>query len=31
MTPAMIERATELTHKRYSLSSWLNEREDQLS
>lgn len=30
MTPSMIERAHELTAKRYSLSSWLNEREDQL-
>ncbi len=31
MTPAMIERADELTAKRYRLSSWLNEREDQLA
>jgi len=30
MTPSMIERANELTVKRYSLTSWLNEREDQL-
>lgn len=30
MTPAMIERAKELTQKRYSLASWLNEREDEL-
>jgi lipoate-protein ligase A len=30
MTPAMIERADELTAKRYSLGSWLNEREDAL-
>lgn len=30
MTPAMIERALELTQKRYSLASWLNEREDEL-
>ncbi|MFN0077242.1 MAG: biotin/lipoate A/B protein ligase family protein [Prosthecobacter sp.] len=30
MTAAMIERADELTAKRYRLSSWLNEREDQL-
>ncbi|MDZ4405576.1 hypothetical protein [Prosthecobacter sp.] len=30
MTPAMIQRADELTAKRYRLSSWLNEREDQL-
>jgi lipoate-protein ligase A len=30
MTEAMIERANELSQKRYSLSSWLNEREDEL-
>lgn len=30
MTAAMIERTDELTAKRYRLSSWLNEREDQL-
>lgn len=30
MTAAMIERADELTAKRYRLSSWLNEREDVL-
>ncbi len=30
MTPSMIERANVLTAKRYSLSSWLNEREDEL-
>jgi lipoyl(octanoyl) transferase len=30
MTAAMIERANELSQKRYSLSSWLNEREDHL-
>lgn len=30
MTPAMKERADELTQKRYSLPSWLNEREDAL-
>ncbi len=30
MTPAMIQRAAELVAKRYSLSSWLNEREDAL-
>ena len=30
MTPAMIERADELTAKRYRLSAWLNEREDRL-
>lgn len=30
MNTAMIERASELTRKRYSLSSWLNEREDEL-
>ncbi len=30
MTPSMIERANELTANRYSLSSWLNEREDEL-
>jgi hypothetical protein len=27
----MIERANELAQKRYSLGSWLNEREDHLS
>ena len=31
MAAAMIERANELTQKRYSLGSWLNEREDHLS
>lgn len=30
MTSFMIERANELNAKRYSLSSWLNEREDEL-
>jgi len=30
MTPSMIERANVLTAKRYSMSSWLNEREDEL-
>lgn len=30
MTPAMKERADELTQKRYGLASWLNEREDTL-
>jgi lipoate-protein ligase A len=30
MTDAMIERANELTQKRYSRGSWLNEREDAL-
>lgn len=30
MTDAMIERANELTQKRYSRGSWLNEREDQM-
>ena len=31
MTAAMMARANELTQKRYSLGSWLNEREDHLS
>lgn len=30
MPPAMLKRANELTQKRYSLASWLNEREDAL-
>jgi lipoate-protein ligase A len=31
LPPAIAERAQELVEKRYSLSSWLNEREDELS
>lgn len=30
MNASMLERAKELTQKRYSLASWLNEREDEL-